>query len=108
MTLMGSYDWDGLVAVDRLMAQILCGSYLALSGVVCMNLYIALLSDTFARVYAQAKANAVMQQAKSIINLEGKLNKFYRSKYAHHMWKECSPQVRLISYKHNAVSYKMP
>jgi len=93
MTLMGGFDWDGLVAVDRLMAQILCGSYFALAGVVCMNLYIALLSDTFARVYAQAKATAVMQQAKTIITLEGKLSKFYKSKYAHFMLRECSPQV---------------
>uniref|UniRef100_A0A7M5WS19 Ion transport domain-containing protein n=1 Tax=Clytia hemisphaerica TaxID=252671 RepID=A0A7M5WS19_9CNID len=92
MTLMGGFDWAGLVAVDRLMAQILCGSYFALAGVVCMNLYIALLSDTFARVYAQAKATAVMQQAKTIIKLEGKLAKFYRSKYAHYFHKECSPQ----------------
>ena len=96
MTLMGGFDWNGLVAVDRLMAQILCGSYLALSGVVCMNLYIALLSDTFARVYAQAKATAVMQQAKTIIKLEGKLAKFYRSKYAHYFHKECSPQVNSL------------
>ena len=93
MTLMGSFDWNGLVAVDRLMAQILCGTYFALAGVVCMNLYIALLSDTFARVYAQAKATAVMQQAKTVITLEGKLSKFYRSKYAHFFLRECSPQV---------------
>lgn len=93
MTLMGGFDWNGLVAVDRLMAQILCGSYFALAGVVCMNLYIALLSDTFARVYGQAKATAVMQQAKTVITLEGKLSKFYRSKYAHFFLRECSPQV---------------
>ena len=95
MTLMDNYDFNGLVAVDRLMAQILCGSYLALAGVVCLNMYIALLSDTFARVYAQAKATAVMQQAKTIIALEGKLNKFHKSKYAHYMLRECSPQVSL-------------
>ncbi|XP_066925009.1 uncharacterized protein [Clytia hemisphaerica] len=92
MTLMDNYDFNGLVAVDRLMAQILCGSYLALAGVVCLNMYIALLSDTFARVYSQAKATAVMQQAKTIIALEGKLNKFHKSKYAHYMLRECSPQ----------------
>ena len=93
MTLMGDFDFDGLVAVDRLMAQVLCGSYLSLAGVVCMNLYIALLSDTFARVYAQAQATAVMQQAKTIISLEGKLNKLLKSKYAHYILQECSPEV---------------
>ena len=93
MTLMGDFDWDGLVEIDRLMAQILCGSYFALAGVVCMNLYIALLSDTFARVYAQAQANAVMQQAKTVILLEGKLGKEKRLKFGHYMQNECSPEV---------------
>ena len=55
MTLMAGFDWDGLVAIDRMMAQILVGTYYALASVVTMNLYIALLSDTFARVYAQAQ-----------------------------------------------------
>ena len=94
MTLMGSFDWDGLVAIDRIMAQILCGTYFALAGVVCMNLYIALLSDTFCRVYAYAQANAVMQQAKTIILLENNLSKFHRSIYGHYMQEQCSPQVR--------------
>lgn len=93
MTLMGQYNWEVLVGIDRLMAQILCGTYFALAGVVCMNLYIALLSDTFARVYAQAHANAVMQQAKCIIMLEGKLSKYNKSKSAYYMQTNCSPQV---------------
>ena len=93
MTLMGDFDWDGLIAIDRLMAQILCGTYFALAGVVCMNLYIALLSDTFARVYAQAQANAVMQQAKTVILLEGKLKKEKKLKYGHYIQDECSPEV---------------
>ena len=90
---MGDFDFGALVKVDRLMAQILCGTYFALASVVCMNLYIALLSDTFARVYAQAKANAVMQQAVSVINLEGKLNKKKKLMYGHYMQNECNPEV---------------
>ncbi|XP_065663270.1 uncharacterized protein LOC100211734 [Hydra vulgaris] len=92
MTLMGDFDWNGLVAVDRLMAQILCGTYFALAGVVCMNLYIALLSDTFARVYAQAQANAVMQQAQTVILLENKLDRKRKLEFGHFMQKECSPE----------------
>ena len=95
MTLGGTYDWDSIVKADRLMAQILSGSYIALASVVCMNLYIALLSDTFARIYAEAQANAIMQQATTIIMLEGKLNKLNTSKCAHYMQTECSPQVFL-------------
>ena len=93
MSLMGDFDYDGLISIDRLMAQILCGTYFALSGVVCMNLYIALLSDTFARVYAQAQANAVMQQGKTVILLEGKLKKEKKLKFGHFLQDECSPEV---------------
>ena len=99
MTLMGDFDFNGLVAVDRLMAQILCGSYFALAGVVCMNLYIALLSDTFARVYAQAQANAVMQLAQFVILLESKLGKEKRLKFAHYIQDECSPEVYFLLVK---------
>ena len=98
MTLMGDFDWDGLVAVDRLMAQILCGTYFALAGVVCMNLYIALLSDTFARVYAQAQANAVMQQAQTVILLENKLNREKKLKFGHFMQNNCSPEVLFLFF----------
>ena len=58
MTLMAGFDWEGLVAIDRLMSQIMVGTYYALACVVTMNLYIALLSDTFARVYAQAQVRS--------------------------------------------------
>ena len=90
---MGDFDFNYLAEIDRLMAQILCGSYFALAGVVCMNLYIALLSDTFARVYAQAQANAVMQLAQSVILLESKLGKEKRLKFSHYLQDECSPKV---------------
>ena len=57
MTLMADFDYDGLVKINSVMAQILVGTYFALACVVTMNLYIALLSDTFARVYAHAQVN---------------------------------------------------
>ena len=60
MTLVGDFDMDGLVAVDRLMAQVLVGTYFCVAGVICMNLYIALLTDTFARVYALAIVSKVL------------------------------------------------
>ncbi len=98
MTLVGDFNWDGLVAVDRLMAQVLVGTYFALTAVVCLNLYIALLSDTFSRVYAQAQANAVMQQAQLIISVEKALSKKRKTKFGHHMQDECGPLVRFLVY----------
>ena len=93
MTLIGDFNWDGLVAVHRLMAQVLVGTYFALTGVVCMNLYIALLSDTFSRVYARALANAVMQQAHIILLIEQSLSKKKKIKFGHYMKNECGPLV---------------
>ena len=88
-----SFNWDGLVAVDRLMAQVLVGSYLALAGIVCFNLYIALLSNTFTDAYGQAQATALMQQATVIISVEKNLTKKQKIKFGHHMQNECSPLV---------------
>ena len=88
------------MAVNRLMAQMLVGTYFALTGVVCLNLYIALLSDTFSRVYAQAQANAVMQQAQLVLLVEKSLPKKKKVKFGHYMKSECGPLVRFGSISH--------
>ncbi|XP_052264627.1 transient receptor potential cation channel subfamily A member 1-like isoform X2 [Dreissena polymorpha] len=62
MTLVDDYAYDQMLTVDSIMAPILVGTWLFLSAVVCLNLLIALFSDTFQRVYDNAKANAVMQK----------------------------------------------
>ena len=92
MMLMGGFDYNYLVKVDRLMVQILCGSYFALAGVVCVNLYIALLSDTFACIYTQAKANAVMQLARSVRLLESK-------SHLHIIYRMNAPQRYISTYQ---------
>eukprot|EP00794_Sanderia_malayensis_P014412 gene14412-15918_t len=92
ITLVGNYPWESLMAVDRLMAQFLVGTYLAMSAVVCLNLYIALMSDTFARVYENARANAVMQQAMQILNIERTLSKKKRQSFKKFIATECAPQ----------------
>ena len=99
MTLMGDFDFNYLVEVDRLMAQILCGAYFALAGVVCMNLYIALLSDAFACIYTQVQANTVMQLARSATLLESKLEKKKHFKSSHYLQDECSPEVNFFILK---------
>ena len=73
--------------------QFLVGTYLAMSAVVCLNLYIALMSDTFARVYENARANAVMQQAMQILNIERTLKKIKLIKIKKFIASECAPQV---------------
>ena len=83
------------MAVHRVIAQVLVGTYFAIAGVVCMNLYIALLSDTFSRVYGRAQANAVMQQAQIIVQMEKSLTKKKKVGLRHYMKNECGPLVSL-------------
>ena len=84
---------DSLMLIDRFMAQLLTGTYFALTSVLCMNLYIALLSDTFTRLYSQSQANAVMQQAQLILSVEKALPEDKKTEFGHYMQNECSPLV---------------
>ncbi len=51
-----------LSEIDELMTFILVITFLLIAGVVGLNLFIALLSDTFQRVYDNAQANALLQK----------------------------------------------
>ena len=93
ITVVGNYSWDSLLVVDRLMAQILCGSYLAVSSIICLNLFIALMSDTFQRVYDNANANAVMQKASTILALETDMSFTNKDRFLHHIHTCCAPEV---------------
>ena len=52
------------------MSRVLCSTFILCVGVLCLNLFIALMSDTFQRVYDNARATAVMQRAKFINDIE--------------------------------------
>ncbi|KAI7806084.1 hypothetical protein IRJ41_025892 [Triplophysa rosa] len=91
ITLVDEYEFDAMLGVDAIMAYLLCGSFLALSAILCVNLLIALLSDTFQRVYDNALANAVMQQAAIILQIEESmpcLRRCYDNEYIH---RHCAP-----------------
>ena len=93
MTVVDDYNFEGLQAADSVMARLLCGSYITLSHVIILNLLIALLSDTFYRVYENARANAVMQRAYTILTLERNMSKKMRRKMLEHIRTHCSPEV---------------
>ncbi|XP_064605915.1 transient receptor potential cation channel subfamily V member 2-like [Liolophura sinensis] len=81
LTLVDEYDYDNMKLVDSLMADILLGSWFALSAILCLNLFIALLSDTFQRVYDNAQANAVMQKAITVLSIWDSLGKKRKRKF---------------------------
>ena len=65
-----------------------------------MNLYIALLSETFARVYQNATANASLLQATTILQIEKALSKKRRIKAETYIHESCSPLVRILCSLH--------
>lgn len=74
------------------MTYILLGSWLALSAIIMLNLIIALMSDTFQRVYDNARANAAMQKAITILNIEESLSKEKREKFRAFIHSKCNPE----------------
>lgn len=91
MTVVDDYNYDNLSEKEPIMSKILCGTYIALSAVVCLNLFIALMSDTFQRVYDNVKANSVMQQASTILSLENGLSCSSRRRFAGFIHTRCAP-----------------
>ncbi|CAH1772535.1 unnamed protein product [Owenia fusiformis] len=94
LTLVDEYDYAGMKLVDSIMADILVGLWLSLSAILCLNLFIALLSDTFQRVYDNAQANAVMQKAITILSLEGGMSFKRREKFRKHIHTNCAPEEK--------------
>ncbi|XP_073337596.1 uncharacterized protein [Pagrus major] len=84
ITLVDEYEYAAMVTVDDVMAPLLCGTFLAASSILCVNLLIALLTDTFQRVHDNSQANAMMQQAAVILQVEESmplLRRFYDNQY---------------------------
>jgi hypothetical protein len=94
MTVLDNYEFGALEAKDATMARVLCGSYISICSIIILNLLIALLADTFTRVYENAIENAAMQRAKTILNLEQSLRKTYKRRYYDFIREHCSPEVK--------------
>ena len=107
ITVVGDFDFQALLAVDPLMAQVLTGSCIALTGILLLNLFIALMSDTFQRVYDNAKANALLQAASAIQLYEGSLGLKESDQFRRYLYRQCAPEVSRIFY-HLKILYWQP
>ena len=90
--LVDNYNFDDLEKEYPVMSRILCGSFLILAAIVLMNLYIALLSNTFQRVYDNARATAAMQRARLLQDLESSASERRVERYRNHIRNRCSPE----------------
>ena len=93
------FNLEGIVDADPVMARILVALYVTVMTIVTLNLLIALLTDTFSRVYSNAVANTIMQRAIKVVDAKNMLTKSQRFKYEEHMRVNCSPEVRDIEVK---------
>lgn len=93
MTVVDDYNFKELYDADPTMARILCSSYIAFASIVILNLLIALLSDTFQRVYENAISTAVMQRAQTIISIEKALRNKTKKAYREFIERDCSPEA---------------
>lgn len=91
LTLVDEYQYDDLKKVDPIMTDILVGTWLALSAIVCLNLFIALLSDTFQRVYDNAQANAIMQKAITCLNFWDGMSFNAKKRFINYINTNCAP-----------------
>ena len=88
----GDYKFENLADYDKNLAEILCGTYVFLGGLICLNLYIALMSNTFQRLYDNAKANALMQCTAYLVETETRMS--FQKQHQHREWmnKNCNPK----------------
>jgi hypothetical protein len=87
------HDFGRLERTKPFMARLLCGSFIAVAAIITLNLLIALLTNTFERLYENAIANAVMQRARGILLLEKSLWRGQETKYYDFIKKNASPEI---------------
>lgn len=85
--------FTNLVEVSSVMSRLLCACFIAIAAIVSLNLLIALLTNTFERLYENAIANAVMQRARTILLLEKSLWRKQEIKYYDFIKNQASPEV---------------
>lgn len=87
------FNLKGLVEAEPVMARVLTVLYLTAVTIVTLNLLIALLSDTFTRIYGNAVANTIMQRAIKVIKAERALTKGKKRDYEEYIKTNCSPKI---------------
>ena len=94
MTLIDDYPYSAMRQEDEVMALILVGTFLFITAVVGINLFIALLSNTFQRVYDNTLANAEMQRTKLMLQLENVYSPYWiGQRYLDYIHNHCNPLV---------------
>ena len=89
----GSFETAPLESIDRTLAHIMVSLNFGIMNVLCVNLFIALMSQLFQRVYDDAQGNALLQRAGCILEAENNLSSKRAKDIRKHMRRDCSPLV---------------
>ena len=94
MTLIDDYPYEAMRQEDEVMALILIGTFLFITAVVGLNMFIALLSNTFQRVYDNTLANSEMQRTRLMLQLENVYGHcLIGQRYLNYIHNNCNPLV---------------
>lgn len=93
----GDFNYDGIQLIDKRMAQILITLCISICGILLLNLFIALMSDTFQRVYDNANANALMEKAIAINLIQMGLGRKSKDKFRLLIHGKCAPEVGCVT-----------
>ncbi|XP_070554969.1 polycystin-2-like protein 2 [Ptychodera flava] len=94
MTLVDEYNYEGLKEENPIMCDILVGTYLAISAIVLLNLFIAMLSETFVRIHDNAYSIALMERAQIILCIEDNLPDSWKNYFRKYINEHCNPRKK--------------
>eukprot|EP01135_Chromosphaera_perkinsii_P002672 Nk52_evm40s226 gene=Nk52_evmTU40s226 len=86
------FEYADLEAAEPILAPIYVSLWIFISGILFINLFIAMMSTTFQIVYDNSKAIAAMQRAGAILTSEESLSQDDRSKHLQKLAKDASEE----------------
>ncbi|KAK7101068.1 uncharacterized protein [Littorina saxatilis] len=93
LTLVDEYNYNDLKRVSPQFTDWILATWWLISTFLCVNMFIAVLTETFHRVYENLKANAIMQKTITVLNIWESLSKQKKQKFFQHVHHHCSPLV---------------
>ena len=93
MMVVGDHQFPKLVEANPILSRLLCMLFIGIVAIVTLNLLIALLSNTFERLYENAVANAIMQRGRTILMLEKWMTKRQLERYYDFIREKGSPET---------------
>eukprot|EP00112_Aurelia_sp_Birch-Aquarium-sp1_P026162 Seg91.6 transcript_id=Seg91.6/GoldUCD/mRNA.D3Y31 product="Serine/threonine-protein phosphatase 6 regulatory ankyrin repeat subunit C" protein_id=Seg91.6/GoldUCD/D3Y31 len=93
MTILVGFPVKYLEKIDRRLAHICISLYYGMMAVLSLNLFVALLSQSFTTAYRKAVKLTLLERAKSLLIAEKSLSDKKRKKYLKYLHSECRPLI---------------